>query len=91
MVKDQNGKGMMLCALLDSGCSHTIILKQFTDKKNHHHFAEKEKIKYTIYGSHFTSDSFAAISFKLIKLISYKKFNQLQNPSGQCTTTKKEY
>ena len=34
MVKDENGKGTMCRALLDSGCSRTIILKQFTNTKN---------------------------------------------------------
>jgi hypothetical protein len=32
---DSNGKGRMLRALLDSGCSKSIILKQFTEKKQH--------------------------------------------------------
>ena len=45
MVKDQNGKGMILRALLDSGCSRTIILKQFTNRKNRRLLAEKDKNK----------------------------------------------
>ena len=74
MVKDVNGKGMMLRALLDSGCSRTIILKQFTNRKNRRLLPEKDKIKYTTYyGGYFTSDSVAAISFKLIEFNSYKE------------------
>ena len=73
MVKDENGKGMMLRALLDSGCSRTIILKQFTNRKNRRLLPEKDKIKYTTYGGYFTSDSVAAISFKLIEFNSYKE------------------
>lgn len=33
MVKKPNGKGQRLRVLFDSGCSKTIILKMFTDKR----------------------------------------------------------
>ena len=72
MVKDHNGKGTMLQALLDSDCSRTIILKQFTNKSNQRLLPDKDKIKFTTYGGYFTSDSVAAISFKLIEFNSYK-------------------
>ena len=64
----------MLRALLDSGCSQTIILKKFTNRKNRRLLAEKDKIKYTTYGGYFTSDSVAAIiSFKIIEFNTYKE------------------
>ena len=75
MVKDKDEKGMMLCALLGSGCWRTIILKQFTHKSNRHLLPDKDKIRYTTYGGYFTSDSVhvATISFKLIEFNSYKE------------------
>ena len=41
MVKKPNGQGQRLRVLFDSGCSKTIILKMFTDKK----ISEIEEIK----------------------------------------------
>jgi hypothetical protein len=72
MVKDKDGKGMMLRALLDSGCSQTIILKQFTHKSNRRLLPDKDKIKYATYGGYFT-DAVAAISFNLIEFNSSKE------------------
>ena len=34
MIKMSNGKCKALRALLDSGCTKTIILKQFTEQSN---------------------------------------------------------
>ena len=77
MVKSKNGKGTMLRALCDSGCSKTIILKEFTEKENRRYLNENESLKYKTYGGYFTSNSVASISFKLIEFNSYK--NKLIN------------
>ena len=65
MVKSKNGKGTMLRALCDSGCSKTIILKEFTEKENRRYLNENESLKYKTYGGYFASSSVASISFKL--------------------------
>ena len=57
MVKTDKGQDMMLRALLDSGCSKSIILKSFTTPKNRKKLKEKEQIRYKTYGGHFTSSS----------------------------------
>ena len=77
MVKGKNGKGTMPRALLDSGCSKTIILKEFTDKDNQRTLNENKSMIYKTYGDYFTSNAVASISFKLIEFNSYK--NKLIN------------
>ena len=77
MVKSKNGKGTMLRALCDSGCSKSIILKEFTEKEKRRSLNEKESLKYKTYGGYFTSSAVASISFKLIEFNSYK--NKLIN------------
>ena len=77
MVKSKYGKGTILQALLDSGCSKSIILKEFTEKEKRRSPNEKESLKYKTYGGYFTSNAVVSISSKLIEFNSYK--NKLIN------------
>ena len=88
MVQNSKGKAMALRALLDSGCSKSIILKKFTCNSNRRRLDEKDHIKYKTYGGYFTSASVASVAFKLIefntfkhKLINYK----VQVDETQCS------
>ena len=80
MVKDpRTGKGKMLRALLDSGCTKSIILKSFTSPKARTQLSREDCCRYETYGGHFTSSSIASVAFKLIEfnknkdlLINYK-------------------
>ena len=63
---------MALRALLDSGCSKSIILKKFTCNSNRRRLDEKDHIKYETYGGYFTSASVASVAFKLIEFNTYK-------------------
>ena len=55
MMKLENGKGKMVRALLDSGCSKTIVLKEFTQKKRRKVLPPEEHIKYKTYGGNSCS------------------------------------
>ena len=55
MIKISNGKCKTLRALLDSGCTKTIILKQFTEKSNRTYLPPDQQVKYKTYGGYFTS------------------------------------
>ena len=48
MTKLENGKGKMVRALLDSGCSKTIVLKEFTQKKRRKVLPPDEQLKYKL-------------------------------------------
>ena len=80
MVKDpRTGKGTMLRALLDSGCTKSIILKSFTSPKARTQLSKEDCCQYETYGGHFTSSSIASVAFRLIEfnknkdlLINYK-------------------
>jgi hypothetical protein len=66
-VIDSNGKGRMLRALLNSGCSKSIILKRFTEKKRRTKLMGRNRVEYATYGGKFQSKSSASVGFKLIK------------------------
>ena len=72
MMKLENGKGKMVRALLDSGCSKTIVLKEFTQKKRRKVLPPEEHIKYKTYGGYFRSKLRASIQFKLVEFETYK-------------------
>ena len=72
MMKVENGKGKMVRALLDSGCSKTIVLKEFTQKKRRKVLPPEEHIKYKTYGGYFRSRLRASIQFKLVEFETYK-------------------
>jgi hypothetical protein len=48
-VIDSEGRGRMLRALLDSGCSKSIILKQFTEKKRRTKLMGRDRVEYATY------------------------------------------
>jgi hypothetical protein len=50
-VVNSNGRGRMLRALLDSGCSKSIILKQFTVKKRRTKLMGREQVEYATTGA----------------------------------------
>jgi hypothetical protein len=66
-VIDSNGKSRMLRALLGSGCSKSIILKQFTENKPRTKLMGRDQVEYATYGGKFQSKSSASVSFKLIE------------------------
>ena len=72
MVKDDKGKAKMLRALLDSGCSKSIILREFTSKSRRRILDEKDHVRYKTYGGYFTSSAVASVPFKLIEFNTYK-------------------
>ena len=79
MVKKPNGQGQMLRVLFDSGCSKTIILKKFTDKKRRKRLPDFKSTTYKTYSGCFRSSCLASVQFKLIefgplkdKLIEYE-------------------
>ena len=70
-----NGRGMMLRALLDSGCSKSIILKKFTERKRRIELKDKDKVEYATYGGKFQSTSTASVGFKLIEFANKQTIN----------------
>ena len=47
MVIGTNGKGRMLCCLLDIGYSKSIVLQKFTDKKQRLKLHKEDTVHYT--------------------------------------------
>ena len=74
-VIDSNGKGSMLRALLDSGCSKSIILKQFTEKSRRIKLIGRDRVEYATYGGKFHSKSSASVGFKLIEFENKQQIN----------------
>ena len=80
MVKDpRTEKRKMLRALLDSGCTKSIILKSFTLPKARTQLSKEDCCQYKTYGGHYTSSSIASVAFRLVEfnknkdlLINYK-------------------
>ena len=62
-VIDDNGNGRMARALLDSGCSKSILLKKFTSKKSRSALSAKDRTVYQTYGGEFVSKSTASVAF----------------------------
>ena len=68
MVKDpRTGKGKMLRALLDSGCTKYITLKSFILPKTRTKLSKEDCCQYKTYEGHFTCSSIALISFRLVE------------------------
>jgi hypothetical protein len=74
-VVDSNGRGRMLRALLDSGCSKSIILKQFTGKKRQSKLMGRDRVEYATYGGKFQSKSSASVGFKLIEFANKQRID----------------
>ena len=73
MVKDDKGRGRMVRALFDSGCSRSIILKKFTCKSKRTKLEEKDQVHYETYGGHFTSTAVASVALKFIEFNKYRE------------------
>ena len=67
MVIDSKGKGKMIRALLDSGCSKSIILMKFMDKKQRRKLSDGVKVLYKSYGGNFVLDAVANLSISLVE------------------------
>ena len=68
---DEEGKGLALRDLLDSGCSKTIIQKKFTTNLN----KNSKAVKYQTYGGQMTSTATSNVEMKLIEFSSSKTIN----------------
>ena len=66
-VVDSDGKGKMVRALLDTGCSRSIILKQFTERDKRTELPDDEHITYETYGGEFKSKSAASVGFRFVE------------------------
>jgi hypothetical protein len=74
-VVDSNGKGRMLRALLASGCSKFIILKEFTEKKQRNKLMGRDRVEYATYGGKFQFKSSASVGFKVIEFANKQQIN----------------
>ena len=66
-IVDSNGKGRIARVLLDTGCSKSIILKHFTERKRRTELPEDEKDTYETYGGKFTSGAAASVGFRFVE------------------------
>ena len=71
-VVDSKGKGQSIRGLLDSGCSRSIILKRYTDRKRLKD-AGKSAVTYKTYGGSFTTQYSASVGFRLIEFSNSKQ------------------
>ena len=67
MVVDSEGRGRMLRALFDSGCSKSIILKKFTESKRRTKLKPRDHIRYTTYGGTLNSTARASVGLQFIE------------------------
>ena len=56
----------MVRCLLDTGCTKSMILKKFPEKKRQTKLSDKDSIKYQAYGSTFKLLMTASVSFKMV-------------------------
>ncbi|OEU11608.1 hypothetical protein FRACYDRAFT_244725 [Fragilariopsis cylindrus CCMP1102] len=86
-----NGHDTMTRCLLDTGCTKSMILKQFTDKNRRTKLSKENTIKYETYGSVFHYSMTASVGFKMIEFenqknqtIEYKfQVDETSNPRKQ--------
>ena len=67
MAVDSEGRGRMLRALFNSGCSKSIILKKFTESKRRTKLKPRDHIRYTTYGDTFNSTAKASMGLQFIE------------------------
>ncbi|OEU07148.1 hypothetical protein FRACYDRAFT_251631 [Fragilariopsis cylindrus CCMP1102] len=90
-IVNDNGHETMARCLLDTGCTKSMILKQFTDKKRRTKLSKENTIRYETYGSTFHSSMTASVGFKMIEFenqknqtIEYKfQVDETSNPRKQ--------
>ena len=61
----EDGSEKMVRAMFDSGCSKSIILKEFTAKKRRTKLSKEDQVQYETYGGNFVSKSTGSVKFKL--------------------------
>ena len=66
-VVDKDGKGRMARALLDSGCSKSLILAEFTKRKERTELPKDKRVVYETHGGEFVSKLAASVAFRLIE------------------------
>ena len=57
----------MLRCLLDTGCSKSIVLKKFTDKKQRSKLDRKDTVRYTTYGGNFVSTETVTLPIQMVE------------------------
>ena len=62
---DDNGNGRPMQALLDTGCSKSIILEEFLSKKQRASMDRSKKTQYLVYGGTFETSAAASVGFRL--------------------------
>ena len=67
IVIDTEGKVRMIHCLLDTGCSKSIVLKKFTDKKERSKLDRKDTVRYTTYGGNFVSTETATLPIQMVE------------------------
>ena len=75
---DFDGQEVMARCLLDTGCTKSMILKKFTDKKRRTKLSDKDSIKYLTYGNSFKSSMAASVGFKMVE------FESQSNNTFEC-------
>jgi hypothetical protein len=58
---------IVIFIFLDTGCTKSMILKQFTNKKQQTKLSKENTIKYETYGSECHSSMTASVGFKMIE------------------------
>jgi len=66
-IVNADGTETMVKCLLDTGCTKSMILKKFTDKKRRNKLSKEETIVYETYGGKFKSSMTASVGFKMIE------------------------
>ena len=69
---DVNGNKVMVRCLLDTGCTKSMILKKYIDKKQQTKLMDKDSIKYLTYSSTFKSSMTAILGIKMAEFESQK-------------------
>ena len=67
IVLNIKGNERMLCCLLDTGCSKSIVLKKFTDKKYRSKLSKEDTVCYTTYERKFLSTETTTLQIKLVE------------------------
>ena len=62
-----DGKEKMAKCLLYTGCTKSMILKMFTDKKRRTKLSNKDTVGYETYNSKFKSSMTASVGFKMVE------------------------
>ena len=67
-----DGTERMARCLLDTGCTKSMILKKFTDKKRRNKLSKEDTVEYETYGGKFKSSMTASVGFKMVEFQQHK-------------------